>query len=169
MKKYILTLLISLLFASSAAAALKLNDTAPTFSLRDLDGKEFNLSDYAGSTKKEKGNGVILSFFASWCAGCRNELPLINSLVDELTGKGIRVVIVDVKEDVDTIRALLAELKVDKPVVLMDRYGKAGDNYQVRFLPTTFFIGADGRVKDIIFGEIKDKHELTASTGKLLK
>lgn len=169
MNKFILTLLLSLLFASSAAAALKLNDTAPTFSLRDLDGKEFNLSDYAGATKKEKGNGVILSFFASWCAGCRSELPLINSLVDELTGKGIRVVIVDVKEDVDTIRALLAELKVDKPVVLMDRYGKAGDNYQVRFLPTTFFIGADGRVKDIIFGEIKDKHELTASTGKLLK
>jgi len=169
MNKFILTLLLSLLFASSAAAALKLNGTAPTFSLRDLDGKEFNLSDYAGSTKKEKGNGVILSFFASWCAGCRSELPLINSLVDELTGKGIRVVIVDVKEDVDTIRALLAELKVDKPVVLMDRYGKAGDNYQVRFLPTTFFIGADGRVKDIIFGEIKDKHELTASTGKLLK
>jgi len=169
MNKFILTLLLSLLFASSAAAALKLNGTAPTFSLRDLDGKEFNLSDYAGSTKKEKGNGVILSFFASWCAGCRSELPLINSLVDELTGQGIRVVIVDVKEDVDTIRALLAELKVDKPVVLMDRYGKTGDNYQVRFLPTTFFIGADGRVKDIIFGEIKDKHELTASTGKLLK
>jgi peroxiredoxin len=169
MKKYILTLLLSLLFASSAAAALKLNDTAPTFSLRDLDGKEFYLGDYAGATKKERGNGVILGFFASWCAGCRNELPLINSLVDELTGEGIKVVIVAVKEDVDTIGAFLAELKVNKPVVLSDRYGKAGDKYQVRFLPTTFFIGADGRVKDIIFGEIKDKRELMASAGKLLK
>jgi len=169
MNKYILTLLLSLLFASSAAAALKLDDTAPAFSLRDLDGKEFNLSDYAGATKKEKGNGVILSFFASWCTGCRNELPLVNSLVDELTGKGIKVVIVDVKEDVETIGAFLAQLKVDKPVVLMDRYGKAGDKYQVRFLPTTFFIGADGRVKDIIFGEIIDKRELLASVVKLLK
>ena len=169
MSKYILALLLSLLFASSAAAALKLNDTAPTFSLRDLDGKDFYLSDYAGATKKERGNGVILSFFASWCAGCRNELPLINSLVDELTGKGIKVVIVDVKEDADTIGAFLAELKVEKPVVLMDRYGTVGDEYQVRFLPTTFFIGAEGRVKDIIFGEIKDKDELMASAGKLLK
>ena len=169
MNKFILTLLLSLLFASSAAAALKLNDTAPTFSLRDLEGKEFNLSDYAGAIKKEKGNGVILSFFASWCAGCRSELQLINSLVDELTGKGIKVVIVDVKEEVDTIGALLAELKVDKPVVLMDRSGKAGDTYQVRFLPTTFFIGSDGQVKDIIFGEIKDQRELMASAGKLLK
>ena len=169
MNKYILTLLLSLLFASSAAAALKLDDMAPAFSLRDLDGKEFNLSDYAGATKKEKGNGVILSFFASWCTGCKNELPLVNSLVDELTGKGIKVVIVDVKEDVETIGAFLAQLKVDKPVVLMDRYGKAGDKYQVRFLPTTFFIGADGRVKDIIFGEIIDKRELLASVVKLLK
>ena len=168
MNKCILTLLLSLLFASSAAAALKLNDTAPTFSLRDIDGKDFYLSDFAGATKKEKGNGVILSFFASWCIGCRNELPLINSLVDELTVKGIKVVIVAVKEDFDTIGALLAELKVDKPVVLSDRYGKAGDTYQVRFLPTTFFIGADGRVKDIIFGEIKDKRELMASAGKLV-
>ena len=169
MNKYILTLLLSLLFASSAAAALKLNDTAPAFSLPDLHGKGFYLGDYAGASKKERGNGVILGFFASWCAGCRNELPLVNSLVDELTAKGIKVVIVDVKEDVDTIGAFLSELKVDKPLVLMDRYGKVGDTYQVRFLPTTFFIGADGRVKDIIFGEIKDKDELMASAGKLLK
>jgi thiol-disulfide isomerase/thioredoxin len=169
MNKYVLTLLLSLLFASYAAAALKLNDTAPTVSLRDLHGKDFSLSDYAGATKKERGNGVILSFFASWCTGCRNELPLVNSLVNELTGKGIKVVIVDVKEDVETISAFLAELKVDKPVVLMDRNGKAGDKYQVRFLPTTFFIGADGRVKDIIFGEIIDKRELLASVVKLLK
>ena len=169
MKKFVLTLLLALLFASSAAAALNLNDTAPTFSLRDLHGKDFYLSDYAGATKKERGNGVILSFFASWCAGCRSELPLINSLVDELAVKGIKVVIVDVKEDVDTIGAFLAELKVNKPVVLMDRSGEAGDKYQIRFLPTTFFIGADGRVKDIIFGEIKDQHELMASAGKLLK
>ena len=169
MKRYMLTMLLSLLFASSAAAALKPNDTAPTFSLRDLDGNVFSLSNYAGAMKNEKGNGVILGFFASWCTGCRNELPLINSLVDELSGNGIKVVIVDVKEDVDTIRALLAELKVDKAVVLMDRSGEAGDKYQVRFLPTTFFIGADGRVKDIIFGEIKDQRELMASAGKLLK
>jgi thiol-disulfide isomerase/thioredoxin len=169
MNKYLLAILLSLLFASSAVAALKLNETAPTFSLRDLQGKDFYLGDYAGAKKIERGNGVILSFFASWCTGCRNELPLVNSLVAELTGKGIKVVIVDVKEDADTIGAFLAELKVEKPVVLMDRYGTVGDEYQVRFLPTTFFIGAEGQVKDIIFGEIKDKDELMASAGKLLK
>ena len=169
MNKYIITLLLSFLFASSAAAALKLNDTAPIFSLRDIEGNDFYLSQYVGASKKEKGNGLILSFFASWCVACRNELPLINSHVDELRDKGIKVVIIDLKEDFDTIGALLEELKVDKPVVLSDRYGKVSEKYQVRFLPTTFFIGADGQVKDIIFGEMKDQRELKTAAEKLLK
>jgi peroxiredoxin len=169
MNRYVLTLLFVLVFASSAAGAIKVNDTAPAISLHEVDGREFNLSDHAGASSKEKGNGVILSFFASWCMGCRSELPLINSAVDELRSKGITVVIVDVKEDADAIKTFLAEINVDKPVVLSDRDGKAADAYQVRFFPTTFFIGADGRVKDIIFGEVQDKRELMAGAGQLLK
>jgi peroxiredoxin len=169
MNKFVAPVLLSLLLASPAGAALKPNDTAPIFSLKDAEGRDFFLNDYVGAAKREKGNGVILCFFASWCTGCRNELPLINSLVEEMKGKGLSVVLVDVKDDVDTMRAFLAALKVDKPVVLSDRNGKAGDKYQVRFLPITFFIGADGRVKDIIFGEIKDAHEFKEAADKLLK
>jgi thiol-disulfide isomerase/thioredoxin len=168
LKEIIIAALSLCLFASSSHAALKPNDTAPTFSLRDIEGKDFYLGDYVGATRKETGNGVILSFFASWCAGCRNELPLINSLVDELKGKGIAVVIVDIKEDPDTIGEFLAGLKVDKPVVLSDRYGKTAELYGVRFLPSTFFLGADARVKHIIFGEIYDAKEVRTGAAKLL-
>jgi peroxiredoxin len=168
-KKLLITVLLLFLFASSAFAALKPNDTAPTFSLRDAEGKDFYLSDYVGATRKESGNGIILSFFATWCAECRIELPLINSLVDELKGKGIKVVIVDVKENFDRIAALLSELKVNKPVVLSDRYGKTAEKYGVRFLPVTFFIGADAKVRHIIFGGITDAKELRESAGKLLQ
>jgi thiol-disulfide isomerase/thioredoxin len=157
------------LFATTAFAALKPNDIAPIFTLRDIEGKEFNLSDHAGSTRNESGNGIILSFFASWCVACRNELPLINSLVDELKGKGINVVIVDLKEDVNTIDVFLTGLKVDKPLVLRDPDGKTAEKYGVRFLPVTFFIGSDGKVKHIIFGEMYDAKELRESAGKLLK
>ena len=80
--------------------------------------------------------------------------------MDELKGKGIKVVIVDVKEDFNTIDSFLAELKVDKPIVLSDRHGKIAELYGVRFLPVTFFIGADGKVKHIIFGEIIDAKEV---------
>jgi thiol-disulfide isomerase/thioredoxin len=168
MKKVIIATLLQFILVSSAFA-LKVNDLAPMFSLRDVQEKAFYLSDLVGKTKKENTNGVILSFFASWCAPCRNELPLFNSLVNELKGKGIKIVIVGFKEDFKTIESLLAELKVDKPVVLSDENGKVGEKYGVRFLPTTFFIGSDGRVKDVIFGEIKDEKELREKAGKLSK
>jgi thiol-disulfide isomerase/thioredoxin len=167
--KYVIAGLFVILFVPTAFAALKANDTAPTFSLRDKEGKDFYLSDVVGETRKGNVKGVVLSFFASWCAPCRSELPLINSFVDELKSKGITVVLVDIKEDFDTINTLLAELKVDKPIVLSDRYGKTAEKYGVRFLPATFFIGADGKVKHIIYGEIYDAKELRESAGTLLK
>ena len=157
------------LLASSAFAALKLNENAPTFSLRDREGRDFYLSDVVGPKSKTRAGGVVLSFFASWCVPCRKELPLINALVDEFNSKGVKVVIVDVKDDADAIGELLDELKVDKPIVLSDRYGKTAEKYQVRTLPVTFFIGADGKVKHIIFGEIQDKQELKTGGEKLFK
>jgi peroxiredoxin len=167
--KIILTALAMFLFATTAFASLKTTDTAPNFTLRDAKGKDFTLSEYVGATRKESGNGIVLSFFASWCSACRNELPLINSLVDELKVKGVKVVIVNVKEDFDKIGAFLAGLKVDKPIVLSDRDGKTAEKYGVRFLPVTFFIGTDGKVKHIIFGEIDDAKKFRDGAGKLLQ
>jgi thiol-disulfide isomerase/thioredoxin len=166
---FVFVVSIFFMASSSALGALKLNDAAPVFSLSDARGKDVSLSDVLNTAKNGKVNGVIVSFFASWCAPCRLELPLMNSLADELKGKGITIVLVDVKENFDTINALLAELKVNKPVVLSDRSGKTAESYQVRFFPTTFFIGPDGRVKDMIFGEIKNETALRQSAGKLVQ
>ena len=167
--KYVIPGLFVILFAVTVFAGVKVNDVAPTFSVRDVAGKEFSLSDVVGETKKGSDKGVILSFFASWCVPCRSELPLINSHVDEFKKKGITVVLVNIKEDLATIHGLLEELKVDKPIVLSDRHGTVAEKYGVRALPSTYFIGADGRVKQIIFGEIYDAKELRESVGKLLK
>jgi len=169
MKKIVLTAFVVFLIASPAFAALRPNDAAPTFSLRDGTGRDFSLSDVVGEKAREKVNGVVLSFFASWCIPCRKELPVINSLVDELKGKGIKVIIVDVRESIETMNALLAELKVDKPIALSDRDGKAAETYQVRGLPTTFFIGGDGKVKGINFGEIADVADLRKGAAKLVQ
>ncbi len=165
---FIVALLVAIL-VSPALAALKINDEAPAFSLSDSQGRDFSLSEVAGAARRGKINGVVVSFFASWCVPCRQELPLINSLVDELKNKGIKVVLINVKEDFSTINALLAELKVDKPLVLSDRYGKVSDKYQIRFMPATFFIGSDGKIKHIIFGGIQDEKELRDSAVKLAK
>lgn len=52
---------------------------------------------------------------------------------------------------------------MNKPIVVSDSSGEVGEKYGVRFLPVTFFIGADGTVKHIIYGEITDAKELRAA------
>ena len=168
MRKIVIIISLLCSFSFPAFAALKPGDVAPAFSLRDSEGKDFYLNDDVRETQKGNHTAVILSFFASWCVPCRQELPIIDGLADEFIAKGVTVVIIGFKEDFDQINELLKELKITKPLVLCDRYGKVGEKYGVRFLPTTFFIGADGKIKDVIFGGIKDAAELKASAGKLI-
>ena len=124
MKRLILVLHTDAVDSPPGLCCAQTEQTAPLFSLQDVTGKEYSLGILLGEGSEKKSSGVIVSFFASWCIPCRHELPIINSLVDELRSKGITVVLIDVKESVETIKALLKELKVDKPVVLSDGDGK---------------------------------------------
>jgi len=169
MKTITLSLCFLLLFVSSSFA-LNINDPAPLFSLRDSNNDFFHLSDYVGGKKKENVKGIVLNFFSSTCKPCKKELPVLNSLVDEFKGKGIKVVIIGHKEEFDKIDEMLRGLKVDKPVILSDVYGKVGGKYGVYGLPLTVIIGSDGKVKDIIKGELPNIGKvLREKAGKLLK
>lgn len=149
------------------AFALNAGEQAPLFSLRDIEGRYFHLSDHVGLNKKSKG--VILNFFASYCKPCRNELPVLNSLTPEFRSKGIEVVIVGFGEDFDKFEEMLSSLGVDKPTVLSDKYCKVGEKYSVRGLPKTFFIGSDGIIKDIINGELPDIEKMLREKARKLK
>ncbi|MDA8100795.1 MAG: TlpA disulfide reductase family protein [Nitrospiraceae bacterium] len=141
---------------ASVAFAIKANDPAPSFALRDSHDANFYLSDYVGPKKKKPCKGVILNFFASYCKPCRNELPVLNRLTEEFERKGIVIVLIGFNEDFDRIGELLGELKVDRPVILSDRYGKVGAKYGVRSLPLSVFVDADGIVRSVLFGESPD-------------
>ncbi|MBA4348367.1 MAG: hypothetical protein C0415_00035 [Thermodesulfovibrio sp.] len=168
MKITALCLCFIILFAS-ASFALNVNDSAPLFSLRDSSSKIFYLSDYTG-VKGRNTKGLIINFFASHCEPCKHELPVLNSLVDEFKSKGIKVVIIGYREDFDKIFEMLNEIKVDKPIILSDVYGKVGEKYGVKGLPMTIFIGANGKVKDIIRGELPNIEKvLREKAGRLLR
>ncbi len=160
---------VLLLCSSSSFAALRTNDDAPAFSLPDLDGKAFVLRDVLQNGRRATSGGVVLGFFATWCGPCRKELPLLNGLAAEMHAKGVSVVIVDLKEDVVVIRHFVEGLKLDKVTVLSDRDGQIAAQYQVRFLPTTFCIGADGRIKDMIYGEVRNSDAFRKCAEKLFK
>lgn len=166
----IITILFTVLSLSAPVAALEVNDPAPPISLRDSNNAFFYLSNYIGRNKKEPVKGVIVNFFSSTCVPCKNELPVLNSLVDEFEKKGIRVVIIGYKENFDGFSDLLEGLKVDKPIILADPYGKTGEKYGVYGLPMTILIGSDGKVKYIIKGELPNIDKvLIEKTGRLFK
>lgn len=140
----------------SAAATLKFGEEAPLFTLQDLQGKKVSLADLAGPERKPGSTGVILVFFTTWCPVCKEELPVIDSLVDELSKRGISVLLIGYQEDAEELADHLRELKVTKAPALSDPSGRVGKKYSVRYLPTIYALDADGRVKDLVIGESDD-------------
>lgn len=155
---------------AAPVVALQINDVATPITLRDNNGAFFYMSDYLGPNRKEPLKGMIVNFFSSTCIPCKNELPVLNALVDEFEKKGIKVVIIGYKENFDKFTDMLEGLKIDKPIILADPYGKTGEKYGVYGLPLTVFIGSDGKVKDIIKGELPEIGKvLREKAKKLLK
>ena len=140
-------LLLSLLF-SFALAELKVGDSAPTFFVRDLQEKNFFLSDTL-----KLGRPTVLSFFATWCVPCRAEMPELDTLSQGY--KDVNFYLVDVsgltqgkskmKEDPEKVKMMVNKLGVSLQV-LMDRYGKVAEKYGVKSLPRLVVIDAKSTV-----------------------
>ncbi len=120
------------------------NFAAPSFALADLSGQTVELSALQGKV-------VILNFWASWCPPCRAEMPELDRVFRETQDAGARVLAVDQMEDVNTVRAFGDQLQLSFPL-LLDSDGAVSSRYQVRALPTTFFIDRRGVIRDVVVG-----------------
>lgn len=116
---------------------------APAFSLQTLDGKRVSLADYAGRP-------ILINFWATYCAPCRREMPLIQ----QTTAQHPRMVVllVDERDDHQAATQFIAELHITA-TVLFDGDGTAGDAFGISGLPTTFFVFADGSIEGRYIGE----------------
>jgi cytochrome c biogenesis protein CcmG/thiol:disulfide interchange protein DsbE len=134
--------------------------TAPDFALRKLSGDgTIRLSDY-------RGQPVVVNFWASWCHPCRKEFPLLADARKEHADDGLQIIGVsfrDIPSDGRTFvkdqGAKWAFARDDDEVVAKD--------YGVRAVPQTFFIDADGTIRDRVFG-ITSAQDLERTLQKIL-
>ena len=93
------------------------------------------------SLRQFEGQPLLLSFWASWCDACQQEMPLIRAVA--AAHPGLRVVLVDERDDAGSARSALAAQGADFPVV-DDPNGQIGAAYDVVGLPTSVFIEPNG-------------------------
>ena len=130
-----------------------LNQPAPDFELKTLDGEKVRLSDL-------RGHPVLLTFWASWCGPCRRELPGVAKLDVDYKDRGLVVLGVN-DEGKGTARKFLD--KSDLPISTLDDSGqKAHRLYRVRSIPATFLIDRDGKIVRFFSGT-KDEETLRAA------
>lgn len=110
---------------------------APPLALEDIDGVQHDLADYRGQV-------VVVNFWATWCPPCRDELPALQRVWEELHDDGLVVLGVNVGEDAERI-FFTADYPVDFPL-LLDQDAAAIDTWPVRGIPTTFIVDPDGRI-----------------------
>ena len=113
---------------------------APDFTVYDADGKAVKLSDYFGKP-------IVLNFWASWCGPCQMEMPDFQEKYLEL-GDEIQFLMVNAtggRETVESAKSFLAGTEYTFPV-LFDVDADASAAYSVYYLPTTYFIDAQGHL-----------------------
>ncbi len=116
----------------------------PSVSVRALDGGAVaGLSSF-------KGKPVLLNFWATWCAPCIAEVPLINAAHDRWKERGFSILAITNEEEA-TVRAFQERYGVRYPVYL-DPSGEAGRALRVGVFPTLVFVDRDGKIVDISHG-----------------
>ena len=125
----------------------------PTFSMPDVTGTSRDFSEWDGKNR-------ILNFWATWCAPCRREIPLLKAFQDEQSANGFQVIgiAVDFAEEV----ARYAETaEFNYPILVGEQDAMAlaeSSGIQFGVLPFTMFVASDGEYLGAYIGELHREH-----------
>lgn len=139
----ILSILYFLTPASGADFQLR-GQPSPDFFLKDLGGESVSLGSLRGKV-------VVLSFWATWCPSCKEDMPLLNTLASEYAERGL--VILGLAEDSsetrvkDYISANPATFRI-----LLDKDAKASRQFRAYSIPMIFLLDRGGNVVERYFG-----------------
>lgn len=117
----------------------------PAFTLAPLDGLQADGRPVPGLASEDlKGRVTVVNVWASWCAPCRQEHPLLVALAED---PSIRVVGINYKDNPENARRFLGALGNPFAAVGVDPNGRTSIDWGVYGVPETFVIGPDGRIR----------------------
>lgn len=164
MRFKIISILVFLIFSFSltprAAAQPPIDTQAPGFITATLDGEKVALKEYW----EQKGKKVVvLSFFATWCRPCIDDLKYLQKIQKRYEDKGLQVVCILTQDPAKekAVREFIKKLGVNLPV-LLDEFGIIGKRYQVTVLPFNCLIDQEGVLRAAYLGyntEVKQRFE----------
>jgi thiol-disulfide isomerase/thioredoxin len=147
--------------AAFAGGAVQ-HDDVPDFTLRELRGTRMRLSQW-------RGHPVVVDFWATWCGPCRRQIPELESLYRRYhKSHGLIVLGVScdpIQGELQAVEPFIEEFQVTYPILIANQ--PTLDRLDVEAIPTTLFIGRDGRLVSRIVGAGK-RGELTDNTQRLL-
>jgi thiol-disulfide isomerase/thioredoxin len=117
---------------------------SPVLNMQDLQGRTWTSATL-------KGRVVVLNFWATWCAPCKEEMPTLQDLHD--SPQAPVVIAVNVKEPKSRVQTFLNQRHLSLPVVLDER-GDLARQWGVRVYPTTVLIAPDGQARWRVLGDL---------------
>jgi len=114
----------------------------------DIKDKELNLIDY-------KGNLVILNFWATWCAPCKDEMPSLDLLTENPNLDNLKIFPINIGKDTNQKSLIFFEdLEIKNLEIYFDPPNTLAKKFKLRGLPTTIFFNKDGQEFARIIGSI---------------
>jgi len=146
LKNKLCLLLVSLVLGWQANLvwAVGLDQAAPDFTLRSLSGENLRLQEYRGKV-------VLINFWASWCAPCREEMPLLEQIHQRYEPLGFTLLGVNVEENSSDAVSWLKDRPVSFPI-LFDPENGVSKLYDVVAMPSTVIVDRQGNVRFLHHG-----------------
>ena len=120
-------------------------DMAPNFTVEMLDGSKIELSSLRGKV-------VLISFWATWCPPCRQELAhLQEGVIDHFAGRDLVVLPISRGEERKTVEAFLKKMDYTFDVGL-DKSQEIYRRYATNYIPRSVVVGKDGKVVYVAVG-----------------
>ncbi|AGB41876.1 Peroxiredoxin [Halobacteroides halobius DSM 5150] len=130
---------------NSARIGINVGNIAPDFTLVNLKGEQVSLSDY-------RGQFVMVNFWATWCPPCRAEMPDLDAFYDN-NKQDFVILGVNIGESKAKVKSFIEENGYDYPI-LLDQERGAAFKYRVSVIPTSYFVGPQGKIQYVKRGTV---------------